>query len=174
MADTEGAVVSFDLKEVSAVREMLAQAALGTADRDRLLRGIGVEMEEQTKERFDTKKSPDGDTWKALAKKTRTYYASQGWTARSELVGEGTLRDSIISEVKDSGWAVLVGATMEYAAVHQFGHEMVPKSAKYLYAPGYGYLKKARIPTRPYLGVSPDDERAIEAAAAAFLGGMMQ
>jgi len=67
-----------------------------------------------------------------------------------------------------------VGATMEYAATHQFGAEITPKSAKALFVPGYGMLKKVKIPARPYLGVSSDDAKAIEAAVAVFLGGIIK
>ena len=174
MADTQGAFVSFDLKEVDAVKKMLANASLNSADRSRLLQGIGTEMVEQTKERFDTKKSPDGDTWKALAQKTKDYYNSQGWSARSTLVGEGMLRDSVTSEVQGGAWAVLVGAAKEYAAVHQFGAEIVPKNARALFVPGYGMLKKAKIKARPYLGVSSDDAKVIEYAVATFLEGIIK
>jgi phage gpG-like protein len=86
-------------------------------------------------------------------------------------VGEGTLRDSITSEVKGGAWSVLVGATMEYAAVLQFGAEIKPKSAKALFVPGYGMLQKVTIPARPYLGVSQDDTKAIEAVVEIFLEG---
>jgi phage virion morphogenesis protein len=165
------ALVSFDLTEIDAVQKMLAKAALDSEARGRLLQSIGVEMEAQTQERFDTKKSPDGDSWKALAQKTTDYYASKGWAARSILVGEGTLRDSITSEVQGGAWSVLVGATMEYAAVHQFGAEIKPKNAPALFVPGYGRLQKVTIPARPYLGVSPDDANVIEAAVAMFLAG---
>jgi phage virion morphogenesis protein len=174
MADTQGASVSFDLKEVVAVKKMLANASLNSAERTRLLQSIGVEMEAQTQERFDTQKKPDGNTWEELKQKTQNYYNSQGWSARSILVGEGTLRDSITSEVQGGAWSVLVGAAKEYAAVHQFGAEITPKSAKALFVPGYGMLKKVNIPARPYLGVSPDDAKAIEAAVANFLGGIIK
>ncbi|MDR2477065.1 MAG: phage virion morphogenesis protein [Treponema sp.] len=170
----EGAQVSFDLQEIGTVKKMLANAALSGADRAKLLGSIGVEMEAQTQERFNTQKSPDGDSWKALAQKTMNYYAGKGLLgARSILVGEGMLRDSITSEVQGGGWSVLVGATMEYAAVHQFGAVIKPKSAKALFVPGYGMLKQVTIPARPYLGVSADDMKAIENAAAIFLGGLI-
>jgi phage virion morphogenesis protein len=175
MADTPGASVSFDLKEIGAVKKLLANAALSNTDRARLLGSIGVEMEAQTQERFDTQQSPDGNSWKALAQKTTAYYASKGLLgARSILVGEGTLRDSITSAVKGGAWSVLVGATMEYAAVHQFGAEIKPKSAKALFVPGYGMLPKVTIPARPYLGVSQDDTKAIENVVAAFLEGIIK
>jgi phage virion morphogenesis protein len=148
------ASVSFDLKEIDAVKKLLTRAALDSADRGRLLHGIGVEMKAQTVERFDTQKYPDGNTWKALAEKTMAYYASKGLLGvRSILVGEGLLRASLTSEVQDGAWSVLVGATMEYAAVHQFG------------------WPKKNIPARPYLGVSQDDRKAIENAVTIFLAG---
>jgi phage virion morphogenesis protein len=174
MADTQGAQVSFDLKEVDAVKKILSKASLDSADRGRLLQSIGVEMEAQTQERFDTQKSPDGDSWKALAQKTLVYYASRGWAARSILVGEGTLRDSITSEVQGGAWSTLVGATMEYAAIHQWGGEIRPKSSKALFVPGYGLLQKVNIPARPYLGVSQDDAKVIEAVVSVFLEGTIK
>jgi phage gpG-like protein len=60
---------------------------------------------------------------------------------------------------------------MEYAAIHQWGGEIRPKSAPALYVPGYGRLQKVTIPARPYLGVSAEDEVAIENAVAVFLAG---
>jgi phage virion morphogenesis protein len=168
------ASISFDLNAIEGVKKLLAGIALDNADRARLLQSIGLEMETQTQERFDTQQSPDGNTWKALAQKTQNYYASKGWTAsRSILVGEGILRDSITSEVQGGAWSVLVGATMEYAAIHQWGGEIRPKTAPYLFVPGYGRLKKVTIPARPYLGVSPDDADVIEAAVATFLAGRL-
>jgi phage virion morphogenesis protein len=157
MADSQGASVSFDLKEVSAVKKLLAKASLDNTDRSRLLQSIGVEMEAQTQERFDTKKSPDGDSWKSIAEKTRQYYKRSPFLApKPPLVLEGMLRGSLTSEVRDGAWSVLTGATMEYAAVHQFG-----------------WLKK-NIPARPYLGVSQDDAKAIEAAVTLFLEGIIK
>jgi len=164
------AQVSFDLKEVDAVRKMLAEAALDSNDRQRLLGSIGVEMESQTKERFGTQRSPDGESWKALAQKTQDYYMSKGKGHRSLLVGEGLLRDSITSEVQEGASSVLVGATMEYAAVHQFGATITPKTAKALAVPGYGMLRKVVIPARPYLGVSQNDAAVIASAVSEFLG----
>ena len=148
------ASVSFDLKEIDAVKRLLAGAALSGTDRGRLLHDIGVEMKDQTVERFETKESPDGDTWKSIAESTRRYYERQTKSApEPPLVFVGMLRLSLTSEVQDGAWSVLVGATMEYAAVHQFG------------------WPKKNIPARPYLGISPDDTKAIENAVTVFLAG---
>jgi len=128
-------------------------------------------MESQTRERFDTRRSPDGDAWQALAQKTKDYYAETGRSHKSLLVGEGHLRDSVTSQVEGGAWAVLAGATMEYAATHQFGAVIKPRTAKALKVPGLGMLKKATIPARPYLGVSAADAKEIASLAAGFLAG---
>jgi len=131
-------------------------------------------METQTRERFDVRRSPEGDTWKALAQKTADYYASEGMGHTSLLVGTGLLRDSVTHNVENGAWSVLVGATMEYAATHQFGATIRPKTAKALAVPGYGWLGKVTIPARPYLGASQDNAREIASLASAFAAGRIQ
>jgi phage virion morphogenesis protein len=151
------ASISFDLSAIEGVKKLLAGTALSGTDRARLLHSIGEEVKELSQDRFDTKRSPDGDTWKAIAKKTRRYYESKTEFSKAEppLVVEGMLRLSLTNEVQDGAWSTLVGATMEYAAVHQFG------------------WPEKNIPARPYLGVSPDDADVIEAAVATFLAGRL-
>jgi len=163
------AAVEFNLNEIDAVKKLLARASLGAGDRAQLLRAVGAEAEAQTKERFETKVSPDGNTWKELAEKTAAYYAENGMTGGSLLVRGGYLRDSVTHNVEGGSWAVIVGATMEYAATHQFGATITPKTAKALAVPGYGFLKKVTIPARPYLGVSESDARELADLAAGFL-----
>jgi phage gpG-like protein len=63
----------------------------------------------------------------------------------------------------------LVGATRIYAAIHQWGGEIVPKKAPHLFVPGYGRLKKVNIPARPYLGVSHQDAADIALKAQRFI-----
>ncbi|MDR0386856.1 MAG: phage virion morphogenesis protein [Treponema sp.] len=162
-----GAVISLGLKEVEGLARILNGVKLASEDRVQLLKDIGVELESQTQERFDTQKDPDGNKWKELAQKTRDYYMQNGLGKGSLLVQEGSLRDTITSRVSDS-WSVLVGATMIYAAIHQWGGEIVPKAAAALYVPGYGKLKKVTIPARPYLGVSSQDAADIAAIAQGF------
>jgi len=168
------ASVSFELREIDAVKNLLADAALDSDERGRLLRSIGVEMESQTRERFDTRRSPEGDSWKALAQKTAEYYMDAGMGHRSILVGTGMLRDSVTSEVESGAWSALVGATMEYAATHQFGATIRPRAAKALAVPGHGMLRKATIPARPYLGVSQNDAVEIASIATAFVSGRIR
>jgi phage gpG-like protein len=102
------------------------------------------------------------------------HYTETGQGHRSILVGSGTLRDSVTREVEGDAWSVLVGATMEYAAVHQFGATIRPRTARALAVPGIGMLRKATIPARPYLGVSREDAGEIASLATAFLAGRIQ
>jgi len=142
------AEVNFDLRELDGLAKLLEQAKLSSSDRMQLLRNIGAEVETQTQERFDEQKSPEGKTWQDLAEKTKKYYARKfPGMRRSLLIGEGSLRDSIESQVDD--WSVLVGATKVYAATHQFG--------------------RGKIPARPYLGISTSNADEIMAIAQQFL-----
>jgi phage virion morphogenesis protein len=165
-----GAAVSLGLQEIEGLARILNGVKLEPQDRVQLLKDIGVEMESQTQERFDTKKDPEGKPWKALAQKTQDYYRGQFPHAQPPLVIDGGLRDSLESQVPDS-WSVLVGATKIYAAIHQFGGEIAPKNAAALYVPGYGTLQKVNIPARPYLGVSGQDAGDIAAIAQRFVAG---
>jgi phage virion morphogenesis protein len=166
-----GATIELGLKEVEGLARILNGVKLGPQDRAQLLHNIGVEMESQTRERFDTREDPGGNPWKELARKTRDYYVQNGLGGGSLLVQKGYLRDSITSEVQGGAWSVLAGATMVYAAIHQWGGEIVPKTAAALFVPGYGKLKKVNIPARPYLGVSSRDAADIAAKAQRFVAG---
>ena len=97
MAD---ATVTFELREIDAVKRLLANAALDSGDRGQLLQSIGYAMEAQTRGRFDTKRSPEGDSWQALAQRTQDYYAEEGLGHRSLLVGSGMLHGSVTHEVE--------------------------------------------------------------------------
>jgi phage virion morphogenesis protein len=158
---------SFDLRELNGLAKLFEQAKLDSQGRRQLLKNIGAEVEAQTQERFDSQMDPEGNPWKELAQKTRDYYASKGMGGGSLLVQEGGLRDSIESQADD--WSVLVGATKIYAAIHQFGGEIKPKSKRALFVPGYGMLQKVNIPARPYLGISTSNADEIMRVAAQFL-----
>jgi phage gpG-like protein len=64
-----------------------------------------------------------------------------------------------------------VGATKIYAAIHQWGGDIVPKNAGALFVPGYGRLKKVTIPARPYLGISSKNAADIVLITQRFLAG---
>ena len=151
-----GSVVTIQDDELKALSSRLKEMALKPSDRKQLLHDIGVEIETQTKERFETKTSPDGDDWAEIAQSTKKFYRKK---YGSENPGKGTLWrlssvpmiDTVTSEV--SSWSVLVGATKVYAAVHQYG------------------WRERNIPARPYLGLSNDDKVDIIGIINTFLEG---
>lgn len=151
-----GSVVTIQDDELKVLCSRLNNMALKPSDRKQLLHDIGVEMEAQTKERFQTKTSPDGDDWAEIAQSTKNFYRKK---FGSENPGKGTLWrlssvpmiDTVTSEV--SSWSVLVGATKVYAAVHQYG------------------WKERNIIARPYLGLSNDDKTDIIGIINTFLEG---
>lgn len=145
-----------------------AAGALGrlrAASRDvrPLLEDIGAELETSTLERFQTNNGPDGTPWKpslrAREKGGRT------------LVESSTLRDSVAYRL-DGDVAVEIGAggaAGAYAAIHQVGGEISAKGGalRFRLATGqYVTVGRVRIPARPYLGLSAEDQAAIPDIAA--------
>lgn len=145
------AVFSVDAREVKKLTGILNNAQLNDSERKQLLRDLGAEMEDQTVERFSTKKDPDGNPWEDLAETTRKYYAKRFPQAQPTLVVSGELRDTVEGSSKVNSWKVVVGATKVYSAVHQFGWD------------------EKNIPARPYLGIGPNDAEALADIATRFI-----
>lgn len=75
-----------------------------------VLKDVGEDIVQRTKARFGTSTGPDGQRWRPKKKAD----------GRPTLIGEtGNLSRQIVWRV--SGNALLVQATMKYAAIHQFG-----------------------------------------------------
>lgn len=154
MAD---AVVTIQDDELKALCSRLNGMALAASDRHDLLNRIGVEMVGQTKDRFQTKVTPDGDDWEKLADATEKYYLRKYGDANpfKGLLWRNSpvpLRDTIQSEA--GTWDVLVGAASVYAAVHQFGYK--------------------KIPPRPYLGLAGDDKEDVVKTIELFIAEKMK
>jgi phage virion morphogenesis protein len=134
--------------------DRLLVAGLG----DRAAKWVGHLVVEQTQKRFSTATSPDGTPWAPL---NPAYAATK--TGGGILVGAGTLRDTI--HFQTSGSTVEVGSTQLYARIHQLGGTITPKGAGCLHfflGPIEVLAKAVRIPARPYLGLSTEDQREIE------------
>ena len=139
-----GAAIGLDVSEVQAlVPQVVAglQGLLG-ADRDQLLTDIGVEIEGQTKARFDEQTAPSGTAWEPWSPVTRRLRAGSGGHI---LVRSGELQESITHVIE--GGELRVGSNKVYAAVHQYGHTFTKPTA-------FGLVT---IPKRPYLGLSDSD-----------------
>lgn len=107
-----------------------------------LMSAIGSHLENTTAERFLLKQSADGIRWANLLPQTQ---AKKG--DNNMLVQSGDLMRSIAS-VADSD-SVTVGVSEPYGAYHQQGTK--------------------HMAARPFLGISVDDENAIDALIAQFL-----
>lgn len=107
---------------------------LRTLKTRKLLKQLGDQMVEQSKERIDTThEGPDGSKWQEWSEG----YARSSKAKVDLLHASGDLLDDLSSAVgRDS---VTVGSDLVYALVHQEGDE------------------ERGIPERPYLGVSEDD-----------------
>lgn len=112
----------------------------------------GAVLESSTRERFETKKAPDGSAWAEWS----DIYAATREAHHSLLVGEQSMLDSIASYTSAS--QVEVGSNLVYAAHHHFGGDEI----------GTG------MPARPFLGVSDQDEGDLQDLANDWLGGLLQ
>ena len=150
------------------VASALARLGAALADTAPLLDSIGVYGRDSTRERFTSQTAPSGTPWKALS----PAYASLKGGGKDILTLNYVLRNSItygagLAEVR---W----GSNVVYAAVHQFGATIVPKTARALrFRLGLDgrmvFAKSVTIPARPYLGLSAEDREEIEARGGAFL-----
>lgn len=122
-----------------------------------MLHKIGQDLAESTMHRFATGKAPDGAPWKG---KERTTREANPYTSSKPLIGETKALSTTIRH-QVAGHSIMIGSGQEYAAVHQFGAK-----AGSLWQ---GRDKRGRrakspwgdIPARPYLGLSPQDEKTI-------------
>ena len=106
---------------------------------------ISAEVVSQTQHRIsDEKTSPDGVAWAAWSE----VHAASRHSGQSLLMGEGELLKSI--EASRSGSNVIVGSSLEYAAMMQHG------GTKAQFPNLWG-----DIPARPYLGIAEKNETSL-------------
>ncbi|MFD2678038.1 phage virion morphogenesis protein [Camelimonas lactis] len=131
-----------------------------------LLKNIGDALLATTADRFDSQTAPDGSKWAPLKPLTVMIRGS----ATPILRVSGELKDSVTRQVE--GWSLRIGPNKVYAAAQQFGATIegsplrIPlgKAAK---GPagnkrGAVFVQSVTLTPRPYIGVGPEDERAIQ------------
>lgn len=147
-----------------------------TAKSGALLQDWGEALVESTQRRFTSQTGPDGQVWQALSPR----YAKRKKRHQDKaLVLDGYLRDLLRYQV--NGDELLIGSDRKYAAIHQFGGEIdIAARSQQMYFRQYKaghvsqlFVKKGRsnfaqwatigahsikIPARPFLGVSTEDE----------------
>ncbi|NLS00189.1 phage virion morphogenesis protein [Rhizobium sp. P38BS-XIX] len=151
-----GASISVTINDQAVVRGFEQLTRLMTNTRP-VMAAIGTELVASTHMRFVTQQDPDGQPWHIL---NPTY--AEGKRNTRILTESGRLRDSINSRPGND--QVLVGTNVIYAAPHQFGAVIEPKSASHLFFRMGGELvvaKKVTLPARPFLGISSDDQTSI-------------
>ncbi len=160
----------------AAVTAALARMRQKTDNLAPLLKGIGEDLVESTKQRFNTATDPDGAPWAANSPVTILRYLglTQGNTrkdgalskrgeavqgSKKPLTGESrALKSQIFYRLK--GNVLEVGSTVEYSAVQQFGAK---KGSLGSQAPW------GDIPARPFLGISAEDCRVIDRSILDYL-----
>ncbi|EIJ33322.1 phage virion morphogenesis protein [Thiothrix nivea] len=167
-----GAVIAIDI-DTSSLQEGFNRLLTAVQDLTPVMQAIGLKLVENTQERFLSNVSPDGDKWKERK------YETDDTKGRKILTGHGPhLRNSIT--YRASAHQVEVGTNLVYAAIHQFGgktspHKIAAKRGKSLAfgvnpnakKKGDPWLVKSvnhpgsKMPARPFLGLSADDEQDI-------------
>jgi phage gpG-like protein len=148
-----GTVITVNLQEIEKLAQKLNAYTLTYVQQTSLLKGL--EVEEQTKERFDTKLDPEGKRWRNITEAYRTFLMRPPSPkhpdyrgAQPPLIREGYMRESIEYQLTGSD-SILIGSTREYAEYHQ--------NAK---------IEKRR---RPFLGVSSDNLDGLQVIIDTFM-----
>lgn len=155
---------SFKLNGMGAMEKAFGKAGRHLANSLALTETIGEQLVSSTIERFETETAPDGTKWKSSHRAEN----EGGQT----LTDGGGLKGSIAYEATPS--LVAVGSSKIYAAIHQFGGEITPKSAKALaFKVGEQdvFAQKVEIPAREYIGINEDDIEEARETIQAFIAG---
>ncbi|MFD1792085.1 phage virion morphogenesis protein [Ochrobactrum teleogrylli] len=137
-----------------AVQQAFTRLISVMGDTTPVMSAIGSGMVGSTHRRFVSQKSPDGVAWEKLNPEYKKIKRNSRILTES-----GRLLDSISHRASRD--QVTVGTNTPYAAVHQLGATIKPKSASHLVfrlASGIVLAKSVTIPARPYLGISDDDQ----------------
>jgi phage virion morphogenesis protein len=162
--------VVFDDADVMGALSRLGDAALDTTGLTRVIGDYGVDS---TRRRMMEQHGPDGAAWQALM----PAYAQMKGAGYDILYRGGDLRNSL-TYLAGAG-VVQWGSTMVYAAVHQFGATIRPKTAPALsfvlmgaLSPYLVSVRSVKIPARPYLGISAEDAEEIPLLARDWMLGV--
>lgn len=149
--------------EDAAAQSGLAALARASGDMTDLMDDIGRRLVSDTDRRFETETAPDGTPWKPSRRAVET--------GGQTLTDKETLRDSISHQAGPR--SVAIGTNLIYAAVHQAGATIRPKSAKALKfrLPNGAFVttKEVTIPARPYIGLSEEGAAGIGELTLAWL-----
>lgn len=149
--------------ESASIRTALGRATRALGNPETLLLSVGEELLNSTRDRFKSQRAPDGSKWAALLS---AYQESKSKNKDKILTLDGYLGGTLRYQV--DGNAIELGSGLEYAAIHQLGGTIKPKRGRALRV-GNRLVGSVKIPARPYLGVSADDEVRILELAQDFM-----
>jgi phage virion morphogenesis protein len=150
--------IHIDVSGLDRIEQLIAR--LNPFQSETLLEALARLIRESTRERLIAGgPAPDGSAWKPnRAGRTPILHLS------------GALARSIDYVV--SGTQAIIGSGLIYAAIHQFGGTIVPKSAAALvFSIGNQIyrVKKVTMPARPYIGLSGEDRDELVQAAVGYI-----
>lgn len=123
---------------------------------------IGEHLQGSVEERFRTETDPEGNPWEPLSEFTKANKRNDQILTES---GGSGLRGSI--HYQAGNHSLEQGTNKIYGAIHQLGGIIRAKRAPALAigrsGGAFALVKQVEIPARPYLGLSDDDRRAIDA-----------
>lgn len=150
--------IEVDLAGFVQVEQIIAR--LNPFQGETLLEALARLIRESTRERvLAGGPAPDGSAWKPNRAGLTPILNRSGALARS-------------IDYAVSGMQAVIGSGLIYAAIHQFGGTIVPKSASALvFSVGNRLfsVKKVTMPARPYIGLSGDDRSEMLQAVAAYV-----
>ena len=157
-------VFTFDDELLPAIE----RALLALADFTPAMEAISERMETHVLDRFNSGEAPDGTPWKP----SQRALEDGGKT----LIDTRALLNSITRD--HDSFSAVVGTNIHYAAIHQAGGTIRPRTdggKKALNTP-FGPRASVTMPARPFLGFGTDDARDINDIIAnhlrnAFAGG---
>lgn len=131
---------------IPAAQKGLATLARRIGTIEPALKTIGHALEANIRERWDQEIDPQGNRWTPLKASTIKRKTKKRKPLKI-LLQDDQLRYTISSQVDDG--TLIVGSPQKYAAVHQLGGPVGRKG------------KQFRMPARPFLGISKQDEADI-------------
>ena len=133
---------------------------MASMDTSALMPRLGEYLLRSTQNRFKSQTAPDGTAWEALAPRTAK---RKKYNPDKVLIERGFLRKGMAWQLLNKT-TVEVGSNLAYAAAHQFGMKQgYAGRGKYKTRRGSFPIPWGDIPARPFLGLSDQDERKIDA-----------
>ena len=138
-----------DRQALAALNELASRALNPTG----VLKAIGEDLIETTKQRFASSTAPDGTEWKPNKASTLVHKSGS-----KPLIDSGTLENDTLSYHVLDPYTLVIGSSSKYAAMQQFGG----KKSEFSHLWG-------DIPARAFLGISESDAAQIQAIISNFL-----